>query len=105
ITDFIDALMTIFEQPHPGPECFNLGNPWAIATTVSLGEEVIRAAKDLSILKGSKIDFVPMDFTEIRVRYPKVNKLRDQYQWSPQVNLSQGVLNTLQWFVESYEKN
>ncbi len=105
ITDFIDALMAIFERPHPGPECFNLGNPWAIATTVSLGEEVIRAAKDLGVWKNTKIDFVPMDFTEIRVRYPKVNKLRDQYQWSPQVNLSQGVFNTLQWFIESYEKN
>jgi nucleoside-diphosphate-sugar epimerase len=46
-----------------------------------------------------------MDFTEIRVRYPKVNKLRDIYGWQPKVNLAQGVFNTLKWFKENYEKN
>jgi len=106
ITDFIEALMVIFNKPHQGPECFNVGNPWAIASTVSLGEEVIRAAGDLSgTASNSKIDFVPMDFTEIRVRYPKVNKLRDMYGWQPKVNLAQGVFNTLKWFKENYEKN
>lgn len=106
ITDFIEALMVIFNKPHTGPECFNVGNPWAIASTVSLGEEVIRAS---STLEGkacaSQIDFVPMDFTEIRVRYPKVNKLRDMYQWQPKVNLAEGVFNTLKWYKEHYEKN
>jgi nucleoside-diphosphate-sugar epimerase len=98
--------MVIFNKPHTGPECFNVGNPWAIASTVSLGEEVIRAAGDLSgSACTSKIDFVPMDFTEIRVRYPKVNKLRDMYGWQPKVNLAQGVYNTLKWFEENYEKN
>jgi nucleoside-diphosphate-sugar epimerase len=106
ITDFIEALMVIFNKPHVGPECFNVGNPWAIASTVSLGEEVIRASGDLSgTASTSKIDFVPMDFTEIRVRYPKVNKLRDMYGWQPKVNLAQGVFNTLKWFKENYEKN
>ncbi len=106
ITDFVDALMAIFSKPHKGPECFNVGNPWAIASTVSLGEEVIRASSDLEGKTcTSKIDFVPMDFTEIRVRYPKVNKLRDMYDWTPKVNLSQGVFNTLKWYKESYEKN
>jgi len=106
ITDFIEALMVIFNKPHQGPECFNVGNPWAIASTVSLGEEVIRAAGDLTgTASASKIDFVPMDFTEIRVRYPKVNKLRDMYGWQPKVNLAQGVFNTLKWFKENYEKN
>jgi len=103
ITDFVDALMAIFHKPHQGPECFNVGNPWAIASTVSLGEEVLRAAKDIyGHAPSSVIDFVPMDFTEIRVRYPKVNKMRDMYNWTPRVNLSEGVLETLKWFKESH---
>lgn len=106
ITDFIDALMAVFNKPHPGPECFNVGNPWAVATTVSLGEEVLRASERLEGKKpASRIDFVPMDFTEIRVRYPKVNKLRDGYGWQPKVNLAEGVFNTLKWYKENYEKN
>jgi nucleoside-diphosphate-sugar epimerase len=106
ITDFVDALMAIFNKPHNGPECFNVGNPWAIATTVSLGEEVLRASERLEGTRPvSRIDFVPMDFTEIRVRYPKVNKLRDWYGWQPKVNLADGVFNTLKWYKENYEKN
>ncbi len=106
ITDFVDALMAVFNKPHDGPECFNVGNPWAVATTVSLGEEVLRASETLEGIKPvSRIDFVPMDFTEIRVRYPKINKLRDWFGWQPKVNLAEGVYNTLKWYKENYEKN
>lgn len=106
ITDFIEALVLILKNQHKGPEAFNLGNPWAIASTVSLGEELLRAAEKIDGIElKSKIDFVPMDFTEIRVRYPKVNKLRDMYGWQPKVNLHDGVYNTLKWFKENYEKN
>lgn len=106
VTDFVDALLAILKNQHKGPEAFNVGNPWAIASTLSLGEEVIRAAKSIDNLHlNSKIDFVKMDFTEIKVRYPKVDKLADMYGWQPKVNLFDGVHNTLKWFVESYEKN
>jgi len=106
ITDFIEALVLILKNQHKGPECFNLGNPFAIATTVSLGEELLRAAERIDgIDLKSKIDFVPMDFTEIRVRYPSVNKLRTMYGWEPKVNLYEGIYNTLKWFKETYEEN
>src|SRR5690606_28979807 len=94
ITDFIEALLTILKNQHKGPECFNLGNPFAIASTVSLGEELLRAAQRIDgIDLKSAIDFVPMDFTEIRVRYPNVGKLRNMYGWQPKVNLYDGVYN------------
>lgn len=103
ITDFVDVLLLILKNQHQGAEAFNVGNPWAIASTLSLGEEVIRAAKEIdSIDLKSSIDFVPMDFTEIKVRYPKVNKLREKYGWQPKVSLPEGVLNTLKWFTEKY---
>lgn len=106
ITDFIDALVLILKNQHKGPECFNLGNPWAIASTLSLGEELLRAGERIDgIDVKSVINFVPMDFTEIRVRYPKVDKLRDMYGWQPKVNLYDGIYNTLKWFKENYEKN
>jgi UDP-glucuronate decarboxylase len=106
ISDFIDALMLILKDQHQGPECFNLGNPWSIASTVSLGEELLRAAKRMEGLPvNSEIDFVPMDFTEIRVRYPSIKKLQRMYDWQPKVNLFDGVYNTLKWFNENYERN
>jgi nucleoside-diphosphate-sugar epimerase len=106
ISDFVEALILILKNQHKGPEAFNVGNPWAIASTVSLGEEVIRAGKNIDSLElKSAIDFVKMDFTEIKVRYPKVDKLMDMYGWQPKVNLFDGVYNTLKWFTEQYEKN
>lgn len=106
ITDFIDALMLILENQHQGPECFNLGNPWSIASTVSLGEELLRAATRIEGIElKSRIDFVPMDFTEIRVRYPSIKKLQKMYGYQPKVNLYDGIYNTLKWFKENYEKN
>ncbi|MFT3677004.1 MAG: SDR family NAD(P)-dependent oxidoreductase [Chitinophagaceae bacterium] len=106
ITDFIDALVAILNNQHNGPECFNLGNPFAIASTVSLAEELLRAGQRIEGLEmKSTIDFVPMDFTEIRVRYPNVSKLRTMYGWQPKVNLYDGIYNTLKWFNEVYEKN
>lgn len=106
ITDFIDALLLILNNQHKGPEAFNLGNPFAIATTVSLAEELLRASQRIEGREPkSTIDFVPMDFTEIRVRYPNVAKLRNMYGWQPKVNLYDGIYNTLKWFNEVYEKN
>jgi len=106
ISDFVEALILILKNQHKGPEAFNVGNPWAIASTVSLGEEVIRAGKNIDSLEvKSAIDFVKMDFTEIKVRYPKVDKLMNMYGWQPKVNLFDGVYNTLKWFTKQYEKN
>jgi len=106
ITDFIDCLMLILKNQHSGPEAFNLGNPWSVASTVSLGEELLRAATRIEGIElKSKIDFVPMDFTEIRVRYPSIKKLQKMYGYEPKVNLHDGIYNTLKWFKEYYEKN
>jgi UDP-glucuronate decarboxylase len=106
ISDFVDALMSIINNQHKGPEAFNVGNPWSIASTISLGEEVIRAAKNFKNFEvKSEIDFVKMDFTEIKVRYPKVDKLMNMYDWKPKINLPEGVYNTLDWFKNNYEKN
>jgi nucleoside-diphosphate-sugar epimerase len=106
ITDFIDCLLLILKNQHKGPECFNLGNPWSIASTVSLGEELLRAATRIDGIElKSSIDFVPMDFTEIRVRYPSIKKLQKMYGYQPKVNLHDGIYNTLKWFKEYYEKN
>jgi len=106
ITDFVDCLLLILKNQHKGPEAFNLGNPWSIASTVSLGEELLRAATRIDGIElKSSIDFVPMDFTEIRVRYPSIRKLQKMYGYQPKVNLHDGIYNTLKWFKEYYEKN
>jgi nucleoside-diphosphate-sugar epimerase len=106
VSDFIDALLLILKNQPQGPEAFNVGNPWAVASTLSLAEEVIRVARSMNVIDmQSAIDFVKMDFTEIKVRYPKIDRLQKMYGWQPKVNLFDGISNTLKWFISHYEKN
>lgn len=105
ITDFIEALMLILNNQHEGPEAFNVGNPWAVASTLSLGEEVIRVAcRIFGDTISSRIEFVKMDYTEIKVRYPKVDKIARMYGWQPKVNLHDGICHTLKWFADHHKK-
>lgn len=102
IDDFITALLLTIENPHQGVECFNVGNPWSITSTYSLAEEVIKQGKEfLGDACKSELDFVQMNFTEIRVRYPKIDKMQSMYNWQPDVNLEQGIRKTLGWFLEN----
>lgn len=103
ITDFIDALMVILKKHHNGPECFNLGNPWEVASTKSLADRLIRTAEEMDGLTlKSKIHFKSMNFTEIKVRYPSIKKMGQIYNWQPKVNLSDGLAKTLKWFMEEF---
>lgn len=102
ISDFIDALMFLIEKPHKGVDNFNIGNPWQIRTNYDLAQLIIRHAEKLLAKKLiGKFEYVPMPFTEIKVRYPNINKINKAYNWSPKVDLEEGVQHTLKWFIET----
>ena len=46
-----------------------------------------------------------MEFTETKVRYPNIGKMQQFYNWNPNVNLFDGISNTLNWFIDNYEEN
>lgn len=105
IDDFVDVLMLLIEKPHRGVDNFNIGNPWQIRTNYDLAQLVIRHAENfLSRKFVGKFEYVPMPFTEIKVRYPNINKIKNAYNWYPKIDLEQGVSNTFKWFVENYKE-
>ena len=105
IDDFIDVLMQLLKDPHSGVEAFNIGNPWTVATTVTLAETVVKMARaHCGIDLKDGIEFVPMKFTEIKTRYPSIQKIEKRYGWRPKVDLDEGVLRTLKWFLEEYKE-
>ena len=106
VDDFVAALFKIVTEPHDGIEVLNIGNPWAISTTVDLAEKILTTAKNTEGFDcASEIELVPMNFTETRVRYPNIEKIKRLYAWTPNVNLDTGLARTFRWFLEHHEKD
>lgn len=106
IDDFIDALMLIIGNPLESIETFNIGNPQSIASNLELAKLVLKFAQNGKVTRESElIEFTPMKYTEIKVRYPNISKIKKLYNWSPKVSLEEGIKHTLKWFRENYEEN
>lgn len=110
IDDFLDALCLLIEKPHLNTEAFNIGNSWSVSSTFTLAELALSQAKKLGLIDSSVeinelIDFVPMNFTEIKVRYPNTNKMERVYNWHAKINLEVGIFKTLKWFGENFGDN
>lgn len=102
ISDFIEALALIIEKPHNSVECFNVGNSWTSAANLLIAEMIIEYGRkyykeDLKTV----IEHVPMNYTDIKVRYPNTEKINKFYNWTPKINLNEGVFRTFKWFMEN----
>ena len=105
VDDFVDALLKIIEKPHKSIEAYNVGNPWTSVSNYALAEITIRAAKkNKVVVPNSFIEFVPMKYTDIKVRYPDISKIKKSYNWSPKIQLEEGMERTFKWFLENYEE-
>ncbi len=106
ISDFLEALMLLIEKPHEKIECFNIGNSWDSMANLLLAEMIVKFNNELTdgALKES-IEFVPMSYTDIKVRYPNTSKMYELYNWKPKVNLEEGVMQTYKWFLNYYKKD
>ena len=106
IDDFIDALILIIKDESKKIEAFNVGNPSVIVSNLELANLILKVSQNGKVSSSSdKLKFVPMKYTEIKVRYPNISKMQKLYNWSPKVGLEDGAKNTFKWFLENYEKN
>ena len=63
--------------------------------------ELLISARDLIVrLSESKspIEFVPWDFTDVELRIPDVKKAEALLGFRAQMELEQGLLNTIEWY-------
>ncbi len=106
VDDFVELMLKVIQQPHGKVEAFNIGNPWTSVSNHMLAQLVIAAAKAKKIkVSENIIEFVPMNFTEIKVRYPDIAKAQKVYGWQPRVSLEEGIKKTFGWFCEHHEKS
>jgi UDP-glucose 4-epimerase len=91
VSDMVAAVKAVLATPEAAGETFNIGNPTETETTVGLARRV----RDL--VPGATLEFRDMDRAEVRSRVPDIGKARRILGFSPQVDLTTGLAETLAW--------
>src|SRR5919201_5420164 len=95
IDDLVDALLLVLEHDDAVGQVFNIGNPRSVVTIFDLAHRV-RAIAGVE----SEIVFRPLDYTDVEVRIPNVDKARKLLGWEPRVDLDDGLARTIAWYRE-----
>lgn len=88
ITDAVVALMALIEGGHTGT--FNLGNPFPARDMRDVAAMVQNAA-------GGIVNIEDPPANQIAHKHYDVTKLRQTIDWTPQVKLRDGILQTVEW--------
>ena len=93
IDDMVDGILLCLENTKAIGEMFNIGNPRNTITILSLAEKVI------DILNSdSAINHVPKTYVDVELRIPDIQKAKQILNYSPQINLSEGIKRTGEWY-------
>ncbi len=93
IDDMADALELILTNQKSDGEVFNIGNPQATSTTLQTAETVIRLANS-----SSKIEFKELQYPEVNIRVPSIEKAKRILGFKPKVGFDEGIKRTIEWY-------
>lgn len=93
IDDMSDALELVLTNPKAEGEVFNIGNPQATSTTLQTAETVIRLANS-----KSKIEFKELQYPEVNIRVPSIEKAKRILGFKPKVGFEEGIKKTIEWY-------
>ena len=97
ISDMVKAIELILEKNTDG-ECFNIGNPDAYVTILTLAKKI------QSIIKGSKIVFTVGRKVEVLKRKPNIDKAKKRIGYRPEIGLDEGLRLTFEWWGKNISK-
>jgi UDP-glucuronate decarboxylase len=92
VSDMIKGIMALMEKGHAVTTPINLGNPQPI-TMLQLASLIMEIMG-----KTVQIEFLPLPQDDPRQRKPDITKAKDQLNWSPSVDLNDGLKETIQYF-------
>ena len=90
VEDEIDGFLRLLDGPHVGP--INIGNPNEF-TMLELATLVLELTGS-----GSAIEYRPLPSDDPKLRQPDITQARDLLDWSPRVELREGLGRTIDWF-------
>ena len=93
VDDMVEAILLSLEHPAAVGESFNVGNARSALTIYDLATRV----KRLTACPG-EIRFVPLDYTDVELRIPNVEKARALLGFEARVELDEGLERTIAWY-------
>jgi len=93
VDDMVEGLLLALEHPNAVGESFNIGNARSAVTIYDLATRI----KRLTGCQG-EIRFVPLDYTDVELRIPNVEKARSLLGFEARVELDEGLERTIAWY-------
>lgn len=95
VDDLLDGMMKLMNYNGIYPNPVNIGNPGEF-TMLELAEKIIQ-------LTGSKSNIVykPLPQDDPRQRKPDIHRAKIVLDWSPKINLEQGLIKTIEYFKQN----
>jgi UDP-glucose 4-epimerase len=93
VDDMVEALLLALEHPNAVGESFNVGNARSAVTIYDLATRV----KRLTGCPG-EIRFVPLEYTDVELRIPNIQKARTLLGFEARVELDEGLARTIAWY-------
>jgi dTDP-glucose 4,6-dehydratase len=90
VSDLIEGIYGLMMSNYDLP--MNIGNPHEL-TVLEFAREIIRATGS-----RSKISFKPLPQDDPRQRKPDITRAQKYLNWKPQVNLAEGLVETIKYF-------
>jgi UDP-glucose 4-epimerase len=93
VDDMVEAVRLCLEHPRAVGQSFNVGNPRSAVTIFDLAQRV----KRITGCPG-EIVFAPLDYVDVELRIPNVEKAREQIGFEARVELDDGLERTIAWY-------
>jgi nucleoside-diphosphate-sugar epimerase len=95
VTDMVAGVLACLECDEAVGHSFNIGNPRSAVTVYDLANRINRIAEGTG-----EIVFTPIDWADVELRIPNVEKAGELLGWRPQVELDEGLARTIAWYRE-----
>ena len=98
VDDMVDGLIAMMNSKEQGP--INIGNPYNEFTLNELVQEF-----EYVVNRKLSVNFIEATENDPKQRKPDISKANNLLEWDPKVKLSQGILNTMEYFLKKAESS
>jgi UDP-glucose 4-epimerase len=93
VDDMVEAVRLCLEHPKAVGQSYNVGNPRSAVTIFDLAQRI----KRLTGCPG-EIVFAPLEYVDVELRIPNVEKAREDIGFDAKVELDDGLERTIAWY-------
>jgi UDP-glucose 4-epimerase len=93
VDDMVEAVRLCLGHPNAVGQSYNVGNPRSAVTIFDLAQRI----KRLTGCPG-EITFAPLEYVDVELRIPNVEKAREDIGFEARVELDEGLERTIAWY-------